>query len=59
MQQTPMSHLDRRMLGVLTLGGALVLLLAAGASMAGTTGTEFQTLYTLLTGWIWRRAGPG
>ena len=52
MQQTPMSHLDRRMLGVLTLGGALILLLAAGASMAGTTGTEFQTLYTLLTGWM-------
>jgi conjugal transfer pilus assembly protein TraA len=52
MQKTPMSHLDRRMLGVLTLSGAVVLLLVLGTSMAGTTGTEFQTLYTLLTGWM-------
>jgi len=52
MQKTPMFHLDRRMLGVLTLSGAVVLLLVLGTSMAGTTGTEFQTLYTLLTGWM-------
>ena len=32
-----------------TLG--LVLTLAAGAALAGTTGTEFQTMYTTLLNW--------
>ncbi len=31
---------------------ALVLSLAAGSVMAGTTGTEFQTMYATLLGWI-------
>ena len=31
---------------------ALVLSLAAGSVLAGTTGTEFQTMYTTLLGWI-------
>ena len=30
---------------------ALVLSLAAGTAFAGTTGTEFQTMYTTLLGW--------
>jgi hypothetical protein len=29
----------------------LVLMLAAGAALAGTTGTEFQTMYTTLLNW--------
>jgi len=29
----------------------IVLLAAPGIAMAGTTGTEFQTLYNLLVGW--------
>lgn len=31
---------------------AFVLSLAAGSVLAGTTGTEFQTMYTTLLGWI-------
>lgn len=31
---------------------AVVLSLAAGSVLAGTTGTEFQTMYTTLLGWI-------
>jgi conjugal transfer pilus assembly protein TraA len=30
---------------------ALVLTLAAGSALAGTTGTEFQTMYTTLLNW--------
>ncbi len=52
MQHTPMTHFDRRVLGLLALIGALTLILVPATSMAGTTGTEFQTLYTLLTGWM-------
>ena len=29
-----------------------VLLLAAGSALAGTTGTEFQSLYTTLLNWV-------
>ena len=29
----------------------LVLTLAAGSALAGTTGTEFQTMYTTLLNW--------
>ena len=47
-----LSPLDRRTLGVLALIALLALLVAAGSALAGTTGTEFQTLYTLLTGWM-------
>jgi len=35
-----------------TIALALVLSLAAGSVLAGTTGTEFQTMYTTLLGWI-------
>lgn len=35
-----------------TVALALVLSLAAGSVLAGTTGTEFQTMYTTLLGWI-------
>ena len=35
-----------------TIALALVLSLAAGGVLAGTTGTEFQTMYTTLLGWI-------
>lgn len=31
---------------------ALILTLAAGSAMAGTTGTEFQTMYTTLLNWV-------
>lgn len=31
---------------------ALVLSLAAGSALAATTGTEFQSMYTTLLGWI-------
>ena len=31
---------------------ALVLTLAAGAAFAGTTGTEFQSMYTTLLNWV-------
>jgi len=31
---------------------ALVLSLAAGSVLAGTTGTEFQTMYTTLLNWV-------
>jgi hypothetical protein len=30
---------------------AIVLTLAAGSALAGTTGTEFQTMYTTLLNW--------
>jgi conjugal transfer pilus assembly protein TraA len=30
----------------------IVLLFAAGSALAGTTGTEFQTMYTTLLNWI-------
>ncbi len=30
---------------------ALVLALAAGSALAGTTGTEFQTMYTTMLNW--------
>ncbi|HVA40171.1 MAG TPA: hypothetical protein VNF49_05865, partial [Candidatus Binataceae bacterium] len=30
---------------------ALLLTLAAGSALAGTTGTEFQTMYTTLLNW--------
>ncbi|MBK6616125.1 TraA family conjugative transfer protein [Ottowia sp.] len=30
---------------------AAVMVLAAGASMAGTTGNEFQSMYNLILGW--------
>lgn len=35
-----------------TVALALVLSLAAGSVLAGTTGAEFQTMYTTLLGWI-------
>ena len=35
-----------------TVALALVLSLAAGSVLAGTTGTEFQTMYSTLLGWI-------
>jgi conjugal transfer pilus assembly protein TraA len=31
---------------------AVVLTLAAGSALAGTTGTEFQTMYTTLLNWV-------
>ncbi len=31
---------------------AVVLTLAAGSTLAGTTGTEFQTMYTTLLNWV-------
>ena len=31
---------------------ALVLTLAAGSALAGTTGTEFQSMYTTLLNWV-------
>ena len=34
-----------------TIAAALVLTLAAGSALAGTTGTEFQTMYTTLLNW--------
>ena len=33
------------------IAAALVLTLAAGSALAGTTGTEFQTMYTTLLNW--------
>ena len=36
---------------VVTTALALVLTLAAGSALAGTTGTEFQTMYTTLLNW--------
>jgi conjugal transfer pilus assembly protein TraA len=35
-----------------TLGVALVLLAAGGLALAGTGGTEFDTIYQTLLGWI-------
>ncbi len=37
---------------LLMAGLAVVALLAAGAAVAGTTGTEFLPIYTLLSDWI-------
>jgi conjugal transfer pilus assembly protein TraA len=31
---------------------ALILTFAAGSALAGTTGTEFQTMYTTLLNWV-------
>ena len=33
------------------IAATLVLTLAAGSALAGTTGTEFQTMYTTLLNW--------
>ena len=46
------SPIERRTRAVLAVITAVALLAAAGTTLAGTTGTEFQTLYTLLTGWM-------
>jgi len=37
---------------VVTAAFALVLTIAAGSALAGTTGTEFQTMYTTLLNWV-------
>ena len=47
-----LSPIERRTRAVLAVITAVALLAAAGTTLAGTTGTEFQTLYTLLTGWM-------
>ncbi len=36
----------------LTTAVAVLLTLAAGSALAGTTGTEFQTMYTTLLNWV-------
>ena len=41
-----------RSTAVLNTTLALVLTLAAGSVLAGTTGTEFQTMYTTLLNWV-------
>ena len=47
-----LSPIERRTRAVLAVITAVALLAAANTTLAGTTGTEFQTLYTLLTGWM-------
>jgi len=47
-----LSPIERRTRAVLAVITAVALLAVAGTTLAGTTGTEFQTLYTLLTGWM-------
>ena len=47
-----LSPIERRTRAVLAVITAVALLAAASTTLAGTTGTEFQTLYTLLTGWM-------
>lgn len=37
---------------VFAAAAALVLTFAAGSALAGTTGTEFQTMYTTLLNWV-------
>jgi len=46
MENTAMSK--TRSTTVVTTAIALILTLAAGSALAGTTGTEFQTIYTTL-----------
>lgn len=37
---------------VVTTAIALILTFAAGSALAGTTGTEFQSMYTTLLNWV-------
>jgi conjugal transfer pilus assembly protein TraA len=47
-----LSRGDRRTLGFVALAGTMAILMVASMASAGTGGTEFGSLYTLLTGWM-------